>query len=203
MAIKDATWKPVQRPCSEMLKITVPARTSVAELKSCLESRAGVAAQLQRLVFAGRLLPDSEPVGEAIGYCGESGERVVLLLTAPPGNDDSGFTVVAPRGSSASPPVKTVLPISTQNRFASLALEGVGASAGSAAPPAAIATAPLSREALALSNAGASAGSVAPPVKLELSADGPELSSVVGSSPPSLQGDFLVTVLVRVCSPAT
>jgi hypothetical protein len=92
---------------SELLRTTLPAGASVAELKLLLAPLAGVAAGRQRLVFAGRLLPDGEAVGEAIGFCGGSGERVVLLLVAPPdasGDDsDSGAATAQPVDAADEP----------------------------------------------------------------------------------------------------
>jgi hypothetical protein len=111
-----------------LLRVTLPASTSVAELKRLLEQQAGIAALRQRLVFAGRLLPDGEAVGQEIGFCGASGERVVLLLDAPPdgpgsdpGSDDWGLAAAAPVDPPCSRPAPHPL-LSTQNRFASLAL---------------------------------------------------------------------------------
>jgi hypothetical protein len=66
----------------EVLKMTVPANTSVAELKRELELLAGVAARWQRLVFAGRKLADDETVGETIGFY-RWDERVAFLVPLP------------------------------------------------------------------------------------------------------------------------
>ncbi len=72
-------------------------------------------------MYAGRLLPESEVLSEAIGFCGESGKRVVLLLAEPAGED-----------SSVLPNSSLDLRDSTQNR---LEIEDSEASAGSAMPP--------------------------------------------------------------------
>jgi hypothetical protein len=81
-----------------ILKMVVPAGMSMAELKRKVERQTGIAAGWQRLVFAGRQLPDSETTGEAIGFRGLSGQRVTLLIIAPPSSDDEGLTFASSRG---------------------------------------------------------------------------------------------------------
>ena len=68
------------------LLLVATAGTTVAALKRLISTRAGVAVWRQRLVLGGRFLRDGETVGATggPGFCGPSGERVVLLWPLRP-----------------------------------------------------------------------------------------------------------------------
>ena len=117
----------------ELVRVAVRAGATVAELKRLLARLAAVAAERQRLVFAGRLLRDGEAVGGAIGFCGASGERVTLLLPAPPAPPAPPGGEADPGPAAPPPPRRAAPPLRTRNRFAPLADGDEGGPAGPSA----------------------------------------------------------------------